>query len=138
MNVGSLAEFTSTVVYSSQGHIVVQVVVMSVDIVSGERHKTNVLTYIFRWVNFCCFVWLLTALTSADLCCASILSDFAGRRWVSSRTPVRCPSAPLLCPTRQMAATPPVVSMGYMQAMAIAAPQAARWRTASPRYVRGD
>jgi hypothetical protein len=40
------------VVYSSQGHIVVQVVVMSVDIVSGERHKTNVLTYIFRWGEF--------------------------------------------------------------------------------------
>ncbi len=80
MNVGSLAEFTSTVVYSSQGHIVVQVkkgplfgtleypvsikmfhpidsmyafflkkvVVMTVDIKSGLRSKTNVLTYIFR------------------------------------------------------------------------------------------
>jgi hypothetical protein len=128
MNVGSLAEFASTVVYSSQGHIVVQVtyyaqlllvfdgchhiflrcyylvntvgatvlfllcsdcrrcncvvfskasfvtalrlrcvvlltavavvlpgvcyvqvVVMSLDITSGERNKTNVLTYVFRY-----------------------------------------------------------------------------------------
>jgi len=48
MNVGSLAEFTSTVVYSHQGHIVVQVVVSTVDIVSGNKQKTNVLTYIFR------------------------------------------------------------------------------------------
>lgn len=53
MNVGSLAEFTSTVVYSSQGHIVVQVVVMTVDIKTGFRSKTNVLTYIFRLSYFC-------------------------------------------------------------------------------------
>jgi len=82
MNVGSLAEFTSTVVYSQQGHIVVQVkrvvylynsfcvlmqwtyclyihflvflaqvVVSTVDIVSGNKQKTNVLTYIFRYVE---------------------------------------------------------------------------------------
>jgi hypothetical protein len=39
-----IAAFTKGSVPSSQ------VVVMSVDIVSGERHKTNVLTYIFRCV----------------------------------------------------------------------------------------
>ena len=35
--------------------VVVQVVVMTVDIVSNERNKTNVLTYIFRYN----FHWLL-------------------------------------------------------------------------------
>mmetsp|Transcript_12799 Transcript_12799/g.28415 ORF Transcript_12799/g.28415 Transcript_12799/m.28415 type:complete len:183 (+) Transcript_12799:2-550(+) len=48
MNVGSVAEFSATVTYSREGHVVVRVVAMVIDTFTGQRSKTNVLNLIFR------------------------------------------------------------------------------------------
>jgi len=48
MNVGSIVQFISTVVYSSQDHIVIQVVVVATNPTTGSETTTNIFSYVFR------------------------------------------------------------------------------------------
>ena len=47
VNIGSIMEFTSTVVYSEGSKLVVLVKAFDVNVESGIREKTNMLTYVF-------------------------------------------------------------------------------------------
>ena len=47
VNIGSILEFTSTVVYSEGSKLVVLVKAFDVSVESGSREKTNMLTYVF-------------------------------------------------------------------------------------------
>ncbi|KAJ1431280.1 hypothetical protein B484DRAFT_478960 [Ochromonadaceae sp. CCMP2298] len=48
INVGSVAEFSATVTYSRDSHVVVRVVAVTIDPISGLKVKTNVLNLIFK------------------------------------------------------------------------------------------
>ena len=48
ISVGSIIEFITTVVYSQNNYIVIQVHASKVDHITGNRSKTNILSYIFN------------------------------------------------------------------------------------------
>eukprot|EP01034_Spumella_vulgaris_P029332 gene29331-36364_t len=48
VNIGSVSEFTATVVYSRDEHLVVQVLAYSVDPQNGVKTKTNIMRYVFE------------------------------------------------------------------------------------------
>ncbi len=48
MNIGSVMEFASTVVYSRDEFLVVQVLALDVNPANAVKSKTNILKYVFR------------------------------------------------------------------------------------------